>query len=171
MPSIELKSIMIREDSNIGNADEDVKTEIDCSNDMRKAVEYKLFNNKLRKEVEDKLKLNDDLLFCGFVVESEYEAFFKNMHFSHAHELACLKNSFLDNGDKYLNHVVNNRLWFSILLNRDQNCDVLKVYAPANKGFTVPKVRAIFVRYESWVTGCLFKKTHYRIVDDAVGEE
>lgn len=171
MPGVELKSIMIHEDSNAGSANEDVKTEIECSKDMKKIVNYKLFNNKLRKAVEDKLRLNDDMLFCGFVVESEYDVLFKNQHFSYTHELSNLKNSFMECGSRYLGHVVNNRFWFTYLLNLEHNCDVMKVYAPSDKGFTVPKVRAVFVRYESWVTGCIFKKTHYRIVDNAVDEE
>ena len=171
MSSVELKSIRVRDGcarqsgSGDGGADE-VKLDVDSCENMRKVVTYKLFDNVLRDYVENKLKDNEDMLFCGFEVDTEYDCVYKNAHFKYSMELSYLKNSFMENEGMYLRTVANNRFWFSYLLNRSWDDDIIQIYVPAGKGFTVPKVRAKFVKFETWKTGCFFKKTRYAVVSE-----
>lgn len=175
MSGLELKSIMVRENSvrsgSFDSESSDSKKEIECSKDMRKVFTYKLFNDALRNKVVDKLKLNDNMVFAGFSIDSEFNVRFNNEHFSHVHELAKLKNSFLEGDKNYLSTVVNDRFWFTYMLNLDHKCDEIEIYVPSDKGFIVPKVKAVFVEYERWVTGCFFKKVHYRVIDGSEEED
>ena len=170
MSSVELKSIRLRDGCACSNSADDgvdeVKMDLDSGKNMRKVVTYKLFDNVLRDAVEKKLKENENMLFCGFDVDTEYDCVFKNAHFRYSNELSYLKDDFMENKGKYLRTIVFNRLWFSHLLNRSWDDDVIQIYVPAGKGFTVPKVRAKFVKFESWKTGCFFKKTRFAIVSE-----
>lgn len=139
--------------------------EIECSKDMRKVFTYKLFSNDLLEKVMSNMNGRENLLFCGFVVESDFEVTFKNEHFCHSTELAHLKNSFMENNKPYLVGIVKNRFWFKDVLRLNNRLNEIEILVPSDKGFSVPRVKAVFVEYEKWVTGCLFKKTHYRVID------
>lgn len=171
MSNLELKSI-VKEDSCTNRKRcrtdftiEDVKYDIRCDSELRRVSTYKLFNDKLRTEIENKLRDNDDLLFCGFVVDHPLEVHFNNSHFNYHYEYNSLKNSFNEDTDNYLSKIVNNRFWFSYLLNSDNSADYINIYGPADRGLYIPKIYAKFVKFEKWMTGCVFVKTHYRIVN------
>ena len=135
--------------------------EFDATANLRKIVSYKLVDKTLLKKIETRLTENSDLIFCGFELETEYDVMFHNESFLYSSELRYL------NGCKnYLSKRINNRFWVTYLLNYDNNCDVIDISVPANKGFVLPKVTAKFVKYRTWTTGCLFSKRHYSLVND-----
>jgi hypothetical protein len=170
MSNVELKSIMVKRDSlrtKSGSFDSiDVnRMDIDCSKNMRKVFTYKLFNDALMEIVVNRMKINDNLLFCGFVIDSEFDVTFKNEHFCHSTELSHLKNSFMENNKSYLSEIVQNRFWFKNFLKINNRLDEINILIPSDKGFSVPRVKVVFVEYEKWITGCLFKNTHYRVIE------
>ena len=170
MSSLELKSIRNSDGCTRDRDDmEDVKLSEDCSKEITKVIEYRLFSDKLAKAVVEKLDANPDLLFCGFEINSEFECMFKTVHLNYPSELELLRNGLDDECyDQYLKKRVRNRFSFINRLEADDGYDKLKMFVPVNKGFVTPQVTAKYVKFDSYVTGCFFKKTRFVIVEPSV---
>lgn len=166
MSKLELKTIMLNEDGNASNGNDDVQLEINCSDTLRKTVTYKLFDAELLKTIEEKLILNDNILFCGFKIESEHNVTFMNDMFNYKRELKRLRGDELN--CNYLVNSIKNKFWMRQSLAFAPCSDNIKLYVPANSSFSVPKIKAMFVRYDTWVTGCVFKKKGYALVDENI---
>lgn len=142
------------------NMDEEVKMNIDSSNYSTKIVTYKLFNENLVNIVVKKMRENENLLFCGFKVVTDFNIEFDNDHFNYDFEYNRLRNF-----NNVLVSSANNRFWFIYAMNIDKKSDYINIEIPMNKGYIPPKIYLKFCQFNSYTTGCFFKKVNYELIE------